>query len=126
MQNGGSHIEDKSKQISDRLLDLGVEIVKLSISSNNNPIGKNISKQLLRAGTSAGTNIEKSCRAESRVDFVHKMQIVLKELKESKYWLRLIKKSQIIKNSNLEIYIDETDQLCSIIAKSVITAKANQ
>jgi four helix bundle protein len=126
MQNGGSSIEKISNKISERLLDLGVEVVSLSNVLIKHPIGKIIAKQLLRSGTAAGANYEETCGAESRADFIHKMQIVYKELKETRYWFRLIKRSKIIEFSNLDGIINETNQLCSIIAKSVITAKNNQ
>jgi four helix bundle protein len=93
---------------------------------NKNSIGSNISKQLLRAGTSAGANYEEACGAEGRADFIHKMQIILKELRESMYWLRLIQKSKILKFRNFRNILNDADQLCCIIAKSVITAKNNQ
>lgn len=126
MQNGGVRIEKISNKISERLLDLGVGVVSLSIVLYKHPTGKIIAQQLLRSGTAAGANYEETCGAESRADFIHKMQIVYKELKESRYWFRLIKRSKIIKYYNLENIINETNQLCSIIAKSVITAKKNQ
>lgn len=119
-------MEEKSKKISNRLLEYGVEIVKLTTDLNKNIIGRNISKQLFRAGTSAGANYEESCGAESRADFIHKMQIVLKELRESMYWLKLVQKSNILQQCSLDNIINETNQLSSIIAKSVITAKTNQ
>lgn len=119
-------MEERSKKISDRLLDFGIEIVKITIDMNKNNIGSNIAKQLLRAGTSAGANYEEACGAEGRADFIHKLQIVLKELQESMYWLRLIQKSKILKVRNFSNIISDADQLCSIIAKSVITAKTNQ
>jgi four helix bundle protein len=118
-------MEGSLKNISERLLNFGVEIVKLIIELNKNMIGRNIGKQLLRSGTSAGANYEETYGAESRADFIHKLQIVLKELRESLYWLRLIQKSQILKHNNLNNIIDETEQLCNIIGKSVITAKTN-
>ena len=126
MQNGRLDIEERSKKISDRLLEYGVEVVKLTTELNEDMIGRNISKQLFRAGTAAGANYEESCGAESKADFIHKMQIVLKELRESIYWLKLVQKSSILKENNLHKLIDETNQLCCIIAKSVITAKTNQ
>ena len=118
-------MEGKSKKISDRLLEYGVEIIKITAELNKNMIGRNLTKQLLRAGTSAGANYEETCGAESKADFIHKLQIVLKELRESLYWLRLIQKSKILKNYNVKSTINENEQLCSIIAKSVITAKNN-
>jgi four helix bundle protein len=125
VQNGRLNVEGKSKKISDRLLDYSVDIINITSELNKSMIGRNITKQLLRAGTSAGANYEETCGAESRADFIHKLQIVLKELRESLYWLRLIQKSKILKNYNLKSTIDENEQLCSIIAQSVITAKNN-
>ena len=79
--------------------------------------------QLFRSGTSAGANYEEACGAESRADFIHKLQIALKELRESHYWLRLLLKSDAIQNFNIDSLIEETKQLINIIAKSLITAK---
>jgi len=70
-----------------------------------------------------GANYEEACGAQSRADFIHKLQIVLKEIRESLYWLRLIKKSAILKEQNLIQIVEETKQLSNIIAKSIITAK---
>jgi four helix bundle protein len=120
------NMEEKQRKISDRLLDFGVDIIKLTIELNKMVIGRTIAKQLLRSGTSAGANYEETYGAESRTDFIHKLQIVLKELRESLYWLKLIRKSDILINSNLKILIEETEQLCKIIAQSVITAKNNK
>lgn len=116
-------MEERSKKISERLLDYGVEVIRITIELNKSMIVRNISGQLLRSGTSAGANYEESCGAESKADFIHKLQIVLKELRESLYWLRLVQKSNILTNKNLNNLINETTQLGNIIAKSVITAK---
>jgi len=78
---------------------------------------------LFRSATSAGANYEEACGAESRADFVHKLQIVLKELKETRYWLLLIKKSELVKTSNLDQLTQEAGELAKIIAKSVVTVK---
>jgi four helix bundle protein len=119
-------MEKKPRKISDRLLDFSVEVIRIVTNLNKNIIGRTIAKQLLRAGTSAGANYEETYGAESRADFIHKLQIVLKELKESLYWFKLIKKSEILKQYNIEAIIDETEQLCKIIAQSVITTKNNR
>ena len=119
-------MEEKSKKISDRLLDFGVEVIKITGELSKKNINKDIAKQLLRSGTSAGANYEESYGAESRADFIHKLQIVLKELRESLYWFRLIQRSQILKYNKLDNIIDEAEQLCNIIAKSIITTKTNR
>lgn len=72
-----------------------------------------------------GANYEEACNAESRNDFVHKMQIVLKESQETLYWLKLINKAELLQNSSQDLYklLDESKQINRIIAKSVLTAK---
>jgi len=119
-------MEEKLTKISDRLLAFGVKIVKITTDLNKSSIGRNIGKQLLRAGTSAGANYEETYGAESRADFTHKLQLVLKELRESLYWLKLVRKSEILKWRNIDNIIDETEQLCKIIAQSIITTKNNR
>ncbi|MBI5026667.1 MAG: four helix bundle protein [Nitrospirae bacterium] len=114
---------EKANQLSERLLDYGVKIIKLTLKLEKTFAGKHIAGQLLRSGTSAGANYEEACGAQSRADFVHKLQIVMKELRESLYWLRLIQKSGISSSEDLNDLIDETKQLSNIIAKSLITAK---
>ena len=79
--------------------------------------------QLLRSGTSAGANYEEARAAESKVDFVHKLQIALKELRESNYWLRLLVKSGKISAERMEDLLDESNQLRAMLSKSVATAK---
>lgn len=76
-------MEEKAIQISDRLLDYGGKIIKICIKLNKTAISKHIGNQLLRAGTSVEANYEEACGAQSRADFIHKLQIVLKEIKES-------------------------------------------
>jgi len=77
---------------------------------------------LLRSATSSGANYQEACAAESRADFVHKLQIVLKELRESLYWLKLIKKS-FSNTVDLQTELNETQELANIVAKSIVTAK---
>jgi four helix bundle protein len=79
----------------------------------------------MRSATSAGANYEEACGAESRSDFIHKMQIVLKEMRESLYWLKLINRSNLAKNSSTDLkdLLKEATELANIIAKSIITAK---
>jgi len=117
-------MENKAQQLSERFLDYGVAIVKIATLLRRTPAGREIAGQLLRSGTSAGANYEESRGAQSRADFLHKMQIVLKELRESLYWLRLTDKSGILKDPALTQAIGETQQLCNIIGKSIVTAKA--
>ncbi len=106
-------MEEKANQLSERFLAYAAEIVKITTLLRKTATGREI----------AGANYEESRGAQSRADFIHKLQIVLKELRESLFWLRLTDKSQLLKEQNLSAIMSETKQLSNIIAKSVITAK---
>jgi four helix bundle protein len=116
-------VEEKANRLAERLLDYGVAILKLTMKLDASLPGKHVAGQLFRSGTSAGANYEEACGAESRADFIHKLQIVLKELRESHYWLRLILKSALLQDPAVAVLIEETKQLINIMAKSLITAK---
>jgi four helix bundle protein len=116
-------METKAQQLADRLLDFVVRIIKIVDTLPNTVTARHIGGQLTNAVTSCGANYEEGCGAESRPDFIHKMSIVLKELKETRFWLRLIHRTRLISSGNCEPAIDECEQLCAIIARSIITAK---
>lgn len=82
--------------LSDRFEDSAVEIIRLVAKLQRTFVGRHIAGQLMGSSTSAGANYEEACAAESRSDFIHKLQIVLKELRESLYWLRITSKSVLI------------------------------
>ena len=113
----------KGDQLSDRLLDFIVRVIKTVDSLPNTIAGRHIGGQLVSAGTSCGANYEEGCGAESRSDFVHKMSIVLKELKETRFWLRVIHRTKMLASENIEPVLDECGELCAIIGKSVSTAR---
>ena len=82
-----------------------------------------IGGQLVRSGTSPAPNYEEACAAESRADFVHKLSISLKELRESRCWIRLIIKTEMLPEHRMGELFDECNQLCNIIGQSIVTAK---
>ena len=86
----------KNEQLSDRLLDFAVRVIKIVDALPKTVTGKHVGRQLIRAGTSCGSNYEEACGAESRSDFAHKMSIVLKELKETRFWLRVIDRTEML------------------------------
>jgi four helix bundle protein len=85
-----------------------------------------IGDQLLKAGTSPGANYEEACGAESRSDFIHKLGIVLKELKESRYWLKIIHNAGLLPLDHIKPLLAECEELCAIIARSIFTARAKR
>ena len=112
--------------LAERLLDLAVGVIKFVNALPKTVTARHIGGQLLRSATSAGANYEEARGAESRADFVHKLGLVLKELKESRFWLRVIHRTGILAPQRIEPLIDECEQLCAIIAKSIVTAKAKE
>jgi len=86
-------------------------------------VARRIGDQLLRSATSVGANYEEAQGAESKGDFVHKLQIALKELRESYYWLRLLAKAEIIPPERLTSLIEEAAQLRAMLSKAVATVK---
>lgn len=115
-----------SDNMSNRFMVLVVNIIKLEKQLCKTYSGRHIFGQLFRAGTSAGANYEESRAGESRADFIHKMQIVLKELRESHYWIKLIIVAKLNPSEDeaLKFLLSESKELANIIAKSIITAKS--
>jgi len=116
----------RGDQLSERLFDFVVRVVKLVDILPKTVSGKHIGSQLMSAGTSCGANYEEACGAESRSDFIHKIGIVLKELRETRFWLRLIHKTEILSPQLIQPVIEECEQLCAIVGKSIVTAKRNR
>jgi four helix bundle protein len=113
----------RGDQLSERLLDFVVKVLKLVDALPKTVAGKHIAGQLAASGSSSGANYEEGCAAESRSDFVHKLSIVLKELKETRYWLRVIHQNEMLAAKLVEPVINECEQLCAIIGKSISTAR---
>lgn len=126
MQNEARGLERKGADIEERLLEFAVRVGKAIDTLPVTRLGRHIAGQLVRSGTSPAPNYAEACAAESKKDFIHKLAIVLKELRESSVWIRLIVKSELVPEKRLELLRDECDQLCKIIAKSLVTAKSTQ
>ncbi len=115
----------KCDRLIERFVDFAVQIIKLVNSLPKTQVGKHIGGQILRSGTSPGANYEEACGAESR-DFIHKLGVVLKELKETRFWLKIIYRTRILDSKHVESQLKEANELCAIIARSILTAKSKQ
>jgi len=113
-------------EVSDRLLEFAVRIGKLIDALPDTRLGRHIAGQLVRCGTSPAPNYEEARAAESRADFVHKLGICLKELRESRFWIRLTIKAELLPQARMVELLDECSQLCNIIGRSIVTAKGNK
>ncbi len=116
-----------SDGLSERFLGFAVRIIKLENQLCKTYSGRHIYGQLFRAGTSTGANYEEARAGESKADFIHKMQIVLKEMREAHYWIKLIAASNMVSNEEnlLGFLCKESQELANITAKSIVTAKLN-
>ncbi len=128
MQNGKCKSQNGKtlrvpRNLSDRLESFAAEVIKGVLRINRTFAGRHIAMQLIRSSTSAGANYEEACGAESRQDFIHKLQIVLKELRESLFWLRVAIKAVLVPAEVVSVLLKEGYELGNIIGKSVVTAK---
>lgn len=114
----------KSFDLEDRLIDFSVRIIRIAEALPKTKIGSHIAGQLVRCGTSPAPNYGEAQGAESPADFIHKMKVCLKELRETRVWLLMVVKANLIKpTSKLDYLIDENNQLISIFVKSIQTAR---
>jgi len=119
--------EKRTFDLEDRLIDFAVKIIHLAESLPKTKVGIHIAGQLIRCGTSPAPNYGEAQSAESRSDFIHKMKISLKELRETRVWLIMIGRAKLIKSaSKLEPLIKENNELISIFVTSINTARRNK
>src|SRR5215471_14891251 len=118
--------QTKPIELEERLIDFAVRIIRLTAHLPKTPAGKHIAGQILRSGTSPAPNYGEARGAESHADFVHKYGVVLKELNETFIWLRVIERSELLKQEQMTGIIDENKQLCRIFTSSLNTARSNR
>lgn len=82
-----------------------------------------LSKQMLRSGTSIGANIHEAIASESKKDFVHKLGIAVKEVRETSYWLNLLKDSEYINGEQFKNLYSDCDELLRILNSIILTTK---
>jgi four helix bundle protein len=112
--------------LEDRLLEFASAVIDLSEILPDTRAGNHVAGQVLRSGTSPYPNQGEAEAAESRDDFIHKLKICLKELRETRRWARLIKRRAWVKNdSTLLFVLSESDELIRIFHSSIQTAKRN-
>jgi four helix bundle protein len=113
-------------ELSDRLIAFAARVGKVVDALPETRLGRHIAGQLVWCGTSPAPNYEEACAAEIRADFIHKILIALKELRESRCWIRLIMKADLLPQERMTDLFDECRQLGNILGQSVVTAKANR
>jgi len=118
--------EKQSFDLQDRLIDFAVRVLKVAEALPDTRTGNHIAGQLIRSGTSPAPNYGEAQSAESRKDFVHKMKISLKELRETHVWLLMIQRKPLVEPADkLDPIIFECNELIAIFVTSIKTAKSN-
>ena len=110
-------------ELSERLWNFAARIGKVVDALPDTRLARHVAGQLVRCGTAPGPNYDEGCAAESRADFAHKLSIALKELKETRGWLRFIVIAELLSEKRIATLLDEAEQLIRIVASSIITAK---
>jgi four helix bundle protein len=117
----------QSYDLEERLLEYSVRIIRLVESLPNSRTGNHIAGQLLRSGTSPYPNHGEAQAAESSKDFIHKLSISLKELRETRRWLKLVQRIPLsAKPEILNDLLLETEELIKIFVTSIKTVEKKQ
>jgi four helix bundle protein len=116
-------MKEKKFDLEDRLIDYAVSIITFIETLPGTKSGIHLGGQLLRSGTSPSLNYGEAKSGESKNDFLHKMKVCLKELRESHNCLRIIHRAKIYKTEQEALdLIEETNELICIFVKSIVTA----
>jgi len=124
MKNEKGETELKQDRLSELSMEFAIEIVKLSQMLENRREYV-LSRQIRKSGTSIGANVRESRYAQSRADFVSKLQIALKETAETDFWLEILYRTNYISKSDYDRLYDSCRQILAILIKAIKTSIAN-
>lgn len=119
-------MSERSYDLEDRLIVFAGQIIDTVEKLPLTLAYKHLAGQLVRSGTAPALNYAEAVAAESRADFIHKMSITLKELRETRVCLRILQQRILTTHPELAERLNECEQLVFIISKSIKTAKANR
>jgi four helix bundle protein len=112
----------KGENIATRLRWFAANVVRLCRRMPDDTATRHVAKQLVRAATGGGANYEEARGAESRADFIHKVGVANKEVREALYWLRLMGDAELVMDG-LDPLVQEADELVAILTSSIKTAR---
>ena len=112
--------------LEDRLVDFACMCLEVCDLLPNTKTGQNLGYQLSKSSTASALVYGEAQAAESRADFIHKMKVVLKEIRESRVNLKIIKRKPVIVNDKVDKAFNEANELMAIFLKSIETAKQNK
>ena len=119
-------VKRRGDDLARRLVEFAARIGKVVDALPETRLGRYVAGQLIRCGTTGTPNYAEARAPESKKDFIHKMGIGLKELRESQCWLELIVCADLLPETRLSPLLDENDELIAIFVKSITTAKARK
>jgi four helix bundle protein len=114
------------QELSDRLWQFAARIAKVVDALPNSRVGRHVAGQVVRSGIAAAPNYDEARSGESRADFAHKVNIALKELVETRGWLKFIILADLLPAKRVNVLVDGCDQLCRILGRSVATVKSSR
>lgn len=110
--------------IVDKSFQFGLRIVKLFLHLKQKKVERDLCTQLLRSGTSIGANIEEAVGGSSRKDFIHKLEIAYREARETRYWLRLLKESDLLEIKLANSFIEDCEEILKILTSIINSSKS--
>jgi len=110
------------EELSERLWRFAARVGKVVDALPDTRLGRHVAGQLVRCGTAAPPNYDEGCAAESKADFIHKLSIALKELRETRGWLQFIIIARLLPQKRITALLDECEQLGKILGRSLTTA----
>jgi len=120
-------MNENKYDLEDRLIDFVLTIDNIVEKLPQTKLGKHIAGQMIRSGSSPALNYGEAMAAESRNDFIHKLKVILKELRETFICLKIIKRKPLINPvEDVATAYQENNELISIFVKSIQTAKRNK
>ena len=119
-------MQSKKFDLEDRLVKFACMCLDVCDLLPNTKTGQNLEYQLSKSSTSSASVYGEAQAAESKADFIHKMKVVLKEIRESRINLRIIIEKPVIANAKVQIAFKESNELMAIFLKSIETAKQNK
>jgi four helix bundle protein len=114
--------QPKYAQLEERLIDFAAEVCRVAEDLPGTRTGNHVAGQMIRCGTSPAPNYGEAQGAESRRDFIHKLRVCLKELRETSVWIRFLSRARLCSAEAMAGSLDECNQLISIFVSSIRTA----
>ena len=113
----------KDRLLENKSVDFAVKIVRFYKYLCEEKREYVLAKQVLKSGTSIGANIRESRNAQSKADFMNKLNVALKEADETQYWFEVMEKSEMINPEDIEILNKDLSELIAILVSSIKTLK---